>query len=137
MAAPPSNNKKLQAPERYRPRRWFDPNLRYWFILEPARLGMVGGAVAAVGTLTYLYIRQQMGLVMEPSYVLFRIALAFVVSYALTGLFVYYLVWVADRELNAAPAPAPSPLPEEPGEEGFESAEEDGSSPSESEEAQP
>ncbi len=68
--------------------------------MEPARLAMLGGSICATLAMVYVFIRQQLGMVVDPGQALVRVGLAFVISYAVTGLFVYYLLWVAEKELN-------------------------------------
>lgn len=103
--------KKAPQPPRPRLRRWIDPAAVYWLVMEPARIALVGATLCATLCMGYLFLRQQMGLVMDPMAVLLRVALTFVISYTLTGAFVYYLLWVAEKELTPAPPPEPPPAP--------------------------
>jgi len=112
-------------PSRPQLRRWFDPADVSWLVLEPAKIALIGAAICATLCMVYLFVRQQMGLVMDPMAVLFRAALTFVISYTLTGAFVYYLLWVAEKELTPEPPPEPLPPPvTEGGETEQEEAEE-------------
>ena len=89
-----------------RPKRrpWFKPRQPKWVVLEPNRIGMVGGAVSATLAMLYYFVRHLSGDYMPPERVLVGAAATFVVGYGAVGIFTWYLLWVADREL---------PIPEE------------------------
>lgn len=91
------SGKRITRPERPRLRR---PRkaAEQWLILEPARLAALGGAICAVLVLAINFLRQVSGAPVAPGTVLVAAALTFVVSYTLIGVFVWYLLWVAEKE---------------------------------------
>lgn len=93
--------KLIDRPKR---RRWFKPRQPAWIVLEPSRIGMAGGAISATGALVLYFVRQQMGAYIPPQQVLIGAAATFVIGYGAVGIFTWYLLWVAEREL---------PIPEE------------------------
>jgi len=116
--------------DRPKRRRWFKPRQPAWVVLEPNRLGMAGGAVAAFCALVFYFLRDMLGYPMAPDRVIVGAAMTFVVGYGAVGAFFWYLLWVAERELpisddetyigirrdpNAAAAEAPT-VPEPPAE---------------------
>jgi len=90
--------------DRPKRRRWFKPRQPAWLVLEPNRLGMAGGGVAGLGALILYFLRHVSGYPMSPDRVLIGAAMTFVVGYGAVGVFTWYLLWVAEREL---------PIPEE------------------------
>jgi hypothetical protein len=91
------SGKRITKPGRPRLRR---PRKRaeQWLILEPARLAALGGAVCGLLVLLVNLLRQVAGIPVSPGNVLVAAALTFVVSYTLIGVFVWYLLWVAEKE---------------------------------------
>jgi hypothetical protein len=89
--------KRFAKPERPRLRRRGKP-ARQWLILEPARVGAVGGALCALLTLVVNFVRHLAGSPAAPGSVIVAAALTFVVGYTLVGIFVWYLLWVAEQE---------------------------------------
>jgi hypothetical protein len=86
-------------PERPRPKPpWKEENRPGWLIPEPARLAPVGGLFCALIALFYYSIRQYAGIQYGVGPFLVGVSLTFVIGYTTTGLFVYYLLWVAERE---------------------------------------
>ncbi len=110
---PQSRFKKMEFTRPWVP--WRSRKNPGWIVLEPARLAPLGGAVAVVLALTYYLLREWWGVPMAASDVIVRVALVFVVGYAATGIFVWYVMAVAWRELTSR---EPERNPEEhPGEE--------------------
>mgnify|MGYP006296687055 CR=1 FL=1 len=107
-------SKQPQKPERPHLHRFFHSDRPQWLSLEPARLALVGGSLCATLTLVVYVIRQYFGTPMDPFSVLFGVTLTFFVSYAATGILVWYLLWVAEREI---PREEESPRKPEQGEE--------------------
>ncbi len=102
---------KNQPSPRPRLKPWIDPAAVSWLVLEPSKIAMVGGMTCATLCMVYLFLRQQWGLIMDPMDVLLRVCLTFVVSYTLTGAFVYYLLCIAERELPPETEPEPEAVP--------------------------
>lgn len=98
--------KRFAKPERPRLRRRAKP-VGQWLILEPARLGAVGGAVCALLALVANFVRHLAGGAVAPGGVIVSAALTFVVGYTLVGVFVWYLLSVAEREWPDAEATRP------------------------------
>ena len=71
-----------------------------WLKVEPARLALLGGLFFSMVVMVFYFIRQITGTLMEPADVLLGVAKTFLVSYAGTGFFVWYLLRVADHELS-------------------------------------
>jgi hypothetical protein len=87
-------------PERPKPwRPWQGKNREGRIVFEPARIAPIGGACFAVLALAFYLFRQVAGSPMAAGDVLVGVALVFVAGYAATGIFVYWLLLVADREL--------------------------------------
>jgi hypothetical protein len=81
---------------RIRRHRWKESG---WLILEPSRIGAIAGCFfSGVAALVYL-VRQQLGIPMAIADVALGVAKSFVVSYVAAGVFVLYLLWIAEREL--------------------------------------
>jgi len=100
---------KYKKPERPKPRALFQSNRPSWVILEPARLAPVGGSLFAFVTLLYYLARDWFGTAIAGMDIVVGVAFTFVVGYAATGVFVYWLLWVAARELpEEVAAPPPS-----------------------------
>lgn len=103
--------------ERPRVKSWIDPNYRAYLVMEPAKVALVAATLVATLTALGIFLYQALGSPISPMVVVLRLVLAFFVSYALVGLFVYYLLWVMQRELP------------EPEEEESEAAEEEAGAP--------
>jgi hypothetical protein len=73
-----------------------------WLLLEPARIALISGVCFSTLALTYFFIRQLSGVSMGVQDVIVGVALTFLVSYAATGLFMIYLLSVAEREIPIA-----------------------------------
>ena len=76
--------------------KWRDAG---WLAMEPAKLGTVVACFSAGLALLFLFVRQRLGTPMPIGDVALGVVKTFVVSYVATGLFVLYLLWVAEREL--------------------------------------
>jgi len=70
-----------------------------WLDLNPYRLGFLGGVFFGWLNLVYYIVRSWYGAVYTPQAMLLGVGRTFLVSYAAVGLFVCYLLWVAQREL--------------------------------------
>jgi len=70
-----------------------------WIVLEPSRIGMAGGAAAGTFALIVYYLRGLFGDPVPPIDVLIGALLTFVVGYGAVGLFVWYLLIIAEREI--------------------------------------
>jgi len=118
-----SKGKKPKRPEQPRLRNVFGKKNAAWLILEPHRVGLLVGTAAATLLLTVQFVRQlRGGLVMLESLLIGALTL-FVVSYGAAGIFVWYLLYVRERELQPeAPPPASHHLHGRKG-EGHEAAE--------------
>lgn len=99
--------KKLKSPPRLKTRRWFPPQGQKWLKLEPARLAPIGGLFFSTCTMLLYLVRLLMGQEIDPQTVLLGVATTFLVSYAGTGFYVWYLLRTAETEL-AEQAPAKS-----------------------------
>lgn len=85
--------------DRPKRKRFFKQRTPAWLVLEPNRIGMAGGAVAATLALIFYFTRHLSGHEMPPERVLIGAAATFVVGYGAFGIFTWYLLWVAEREL--------------------------------------
>lgn len=81
--------------------------------MEPARLAPVGAALFALLALLFYVLRQFQGVSMAVGDVVVGVALTFVVAYAATGIFVYYVLRLAEHE---RPVEEPEPEESEPSE---------------------
>ncbi len=96
-----SKKRAPEPPARPKPKAWFDPEYSFWIILDPAKVALLGGTLFATLTLLFYFVYQGMGGgAVSPMTVAVRVGLVFVVSYTATGVFSYYLLRVADRELE-------------------------------------
>lgn len=91
--------KKLKSPPRLKTRRWFPPQGQKWLKLEPARLAPIGGLFFSTCTMLLYLVRLLMGQEIDPQTVLLGVATTFLVSYAGTGFYVWYLLRTAETEL--------------------------------------
>lgn len=78
---------------------WLGSKEPRWLIVEPQKIGVVGGTLFATLALLYYVIRQLLGYTMMIQDVVLGVLLTFVVGYAGTGLFVVYILWVGEREI--------------------------------------
>lgn len=99
-----------QSVNRYKKPDWPRPRLPFkdwgrpaWLVLNPVKLAPPGGVLCAVSALSYYLFRQWLGYTMAPQDVLVGVSLVFVGGYAVTGIFVWYLLQVAWRELSELP----------------------------------
>ena len=99
--------KKQKSPPRLKTRRWFPPQGQKWLRLEPARLAPIGGLFFSTCTMLLYLVRLLMGQEIEPQTVLLGVATTFLVSYAGTGFYVWYLLRTAETELAEAPPVKP------------------------------
>ncbi len=79
-----------------------DPTRPFWLIMDPSRVAPVGGVGCGLLALLVYFARQMAGVALAPGSVLVGTALSFVVGYAATGIFVYFLLRVAEVELGPA-----------------------------------
>lgn len=110
--------KRYKQPVWPRPRfPWEGWNRPAWLILNPVTLAPPGGVLFAMLALSYYLLLQWLGYSMSPQDVLVGVALVFVAGYAATGIFVWYVLRVAWRELpdflkgrrpSVTPAPSAS-----------------------------
>lgn len=91
--------KKPKTPQRPKTRRWFPPQGQKWLKLEPARLAPIGGLFFSTCTMILYLVRLLLGQEIEPQTVLLGVATTFLVSYAGTGFYVWYLLRTAETEL--------------------------------------
>ncbi len=97
--------KKPKNPTRPKTRRWFPQQGQKWLKLEPARLAPIGGLFFATCTMILYLVRLLLGHEIEPQTILIGVATTFLVSYAGTGFYVWYLLRTAESKLDQ-PAPA-------------------------------
>ncbi len=91
---------------RLRIRDFFADEGPRWLDLNPLRLGFLGGVFFGWLDLLYYVLRTWSGVIYTPQSVVLGVARTFLAGYAAVGLFVCYLLWVAQREL-------PEEIPEE------------------------
>jgi hypothetical protein len=123
-------------PAHPRLKRFYTPAARAWIIMDPARLALLGATVISWLALVIFFLVK--GDALRPLALLVRVGATFVVSYAGIGLFVCFIIWVAERELWAkkpAEAVAAETASEEPDAAENESAETEDSAPAPAEEA--
>lgn len=92
--------KKPKSPPRLKTRHWFPPQGQKWLKLEPARLAPIGGLLFATFTMILYLVRLLLGHEIEPQTVLIGVATTFLVSYAGTGFYVWFLLRTAETELD-------------------------------------
>jgi len=88
------------AVKRYRGRPFLGGRRGGRLALDPHRLGLLGGVACATLALFAYVVRQRFGGPMLPSEVLVGVSATFVVSYALIGIFVWYLLRLAEHEFG-------------------------------------
>jgi len=86
-------------------RRLFVDRGPAWLVLEPHRLGLVAAAFFTLLAALFYLLRSSAGASFSPGDVLVGAMSTFVVSYAAVGLFVWYVLLVADREFGPQVAP--------------------------------
>jgi len=96
--------KKPKSPIRPKTRRWFPQQGQKWLKLEPARLAPIGGLFFSTCTTVLYLVRLLLGQEIEPKTVVINVATTFLVSYAGTGFYVWYILRTAENELDHAPA---------------------------------
>jgi len=70
-----------------------------WLKVDPQRLALLSALFFSTCVMLFYFVRQCLGVYMEPGDIVLGIAKTFLVSYAGTGFFVWYLLRVAEREL--------------------------------------
>lgn len=95
------NPERLIRRPRYR--RIFGKRQPAWLVMEPNRLGLLGGSLFAFLATLYFVARNLLGAQLPPSQVLVGVGITFVISYAAVGIFVWYLLYVAEREFGPPP----------------------------------
>lgn len=125
--------KKPKYPQRPKTRRWFPPQGQKWLKLEPARLAPIGGLFFAACSMLLYLVRLLTGQEIEPQQIVVSVAATFLVSYAGTGFFVWYMLRTAENELDQSPSR--TSLDHESSEaDGYDTTEDDGRRPDEFEE---
>ena len=97
--------KRLRKPPRPKLRTWFPKRGPTWLKLEPAGLALVGGLFFATCAMVFYLIRLLSGAVMGIDEILIRVALTFFLGYTGAGFFVWYLLHLAEHELDRGKAP--------------------------------
>jgi hypothetical protein len=69
-------------------------------ILEPHRIGMLVGMTLATLVLLVQLLRQWQGADLAPTTVIVGVCSTFIVAYGGAGLFVIYLLYIAEKELD-------------------------------------
>ncbi len=87
--------------ERPAHRRVFVDRGPQWLVLEPHRLGMAAGALFSVLAMLAYNIVGWLGNPVPVSQMLIGAMATFVISYAAVGVFVWYVLLVAEREFGA------------------------------------
>jgi len=121
--------KKIKRPEPPRLRNWMGKPNSAWLILEPHRVGLLVATIAATLLLLVQFIRQLRGGLVDLEALILGALTLFVVSYGAVGIFVWYLLYVREREFpvetqakshhlhgrhkEEAPAEAPVESPQE------------------------
>ena len=82
-------------------RRVFVDRGPQWLVLEPHRLGMAAAALFSVLAMLGYNIAGWLGVPVPVSQMLIGAVATFVISYAAVGLFVWYVLLVAEREFGA------------------------------------
>jgi len=93
-----ARKKKSQAPPRPKLRNWFPRRERTWLKLEPARLATVGGLLFSTCSVVIYFARQLAGAPVSVQEILTGVALTFLVSYTGTGFFVWYMLYLSEKE---------------------------------------
>lgn len=98
--------RKPKKPPRPKLRKWFPQRGPTWLKLEPAGLATVGGLFFATCSMLVYLARQLFGSDIELPDIVVGVVLTFVVSYAGTGIFVWYMLHLAEGELGRPKPPA-------------------------------
>ena len=125
--------KHPKKPDLPKPRLLFPELGPRWLKMEPARLAMLGGLFFSTCVMVFYFIRQCFGSTMALPDVVLGVAKTFLVSYAGTGFFVWYLLRVAEAHAArmAVKAATPQEMPDDDDEDAWE---ENGRSPEDVEE---
>lgn len=91
--------KKTKRPEQPKLRNVFGKPDSAWLILEPHRVGLLIATLITTVLLSIQFIRQLQGTTVDTGSLLVGALTLFVVSYGASGLFVWYLLYVREREL--------------------------------------
>ncbi len=94
------NAKKIEYTKRPRLRPSFGLMRPGRLILEPHRIGMIAGFGLATLVLLILVLQQWQGADLAPTTVIVGVFTTFIVSYGSAGLFVIYLLYIAEKELD-------------------------------------
>ncbi len=78
-----------------------------WLKVEPPRLALLAGFFFGTVAMLFYFVRQCLGIVMDPMDVVLGVGKTFLVSYAGVGFFVWYLLRVAEREFAPPPKTPP------------------------------
>lgn len=81
-------------------RRWFPTQGQKWLKLEPARLAPIGGLFFAACSMLLYLVRLVLGQEIEVQRIVVSVATTFLVSYAGTGFYVWYVLRMAENELD-------------------------------------
>jgi len=92
--------KKPKITHRPKTRVWFPRQGPTWLKLEPAPLAIIGGLFFSTCTMILYLVRLLLGHEVEPQSIVVATATTFLVSYGGTGFFVWYLLRVAETELD-------------------------------------
>lgn len=95
----PDYDKLVERPLR---RKWIKDSGPAWVVLEPARIAPVGACFFTGLVLVIYLLRSVFGYDMDLMRMVLGVVLTFVLSYAATGCFVWFLLVVADREFPRA-----------------------------------
>ena len=94
------NPKKIEYAKRPRLRPRFGLMRPGRLILEPHRIGMIAGFALATFVLLILVLQQWQGADLAPKTVIVGVCTTFIVAYGGAGLFVIYLLYIAEKELD-------------------------------------
>ena len=79
-------------------RKWIKESGPAWVVLAPSRVAPVGGFFFTALALTFYIAKQALGYETDFLRMVFGTVFTFVLSYAATGLFVWFLLIVGERE---------------------------------------
>lgn len=127
------SKKPPKKPDLPKPRNFFPEQGPRWLKVEPARLATLGGLFFSTCVMIFYFIRQCLGTAMELEDLVLGVAKTFLVSYAGTGFFVWYMLRIAERQKVQA-ASTPSKLGKAPVHHDENEQEDTGRQPEESEE---
>lgn len=86
-------------PERPKLAPFFKKLPKGWITFEPMHWALLGGFFFGVVALMIYSICYLLGMDLNPHRVIIRIALSFVLGYGLSGVFIWYLLFVVQREI--------------------------------------